>query len=195
MAIGHAHFEAVHPFTDGNGRVGRMLMALQMACFGKVPIYVSGYIDEEKENYSQALQSAQKRLDYAPIVEFTALALAASFEEARRSRTALLELPSRWREQASFRRRSTAERSLDWLVGNPVFTVKSLRAGLDVSLEAANQAAASLAKARIVRERTGFGRNRVFAAEEVISVLARRFGSSPAEALEGARYRMGSADG
>ena len=48
LALGHAHFEAVHPFSDGNGRVGRMLLTLQLACLGKIPLYLSGYIESEK---------------------------------------------------------------------------------------------------------------------------------------------------
>ncbi|MGK5087143.1 Fic family protein [Bdellovibrionota bacterium FG-2] len=69
MALGHSHFEAIHPFPDGNGRVGRMLLALQMACSGKLPIYLSGYIEAEKREYVRALQQAQKKLNYGPIVD------------------------------------------------------------------------------------------------------------------------------
>ena len=48
LAIGHSHFEAVHPFRDGNGRVGRVLMTLQMACTQKLPVYISGFIEAKK---------------------------------------------------------------------------------------------------------------------------------------------------
>lgn len=45
MAVGHAHFEAVHPFNDGNGRIGRILWALQMIAEGKLPLYLSSYVE------------------------------------------------------------------------------------------------------------------------------------------------------
>ena len=45
LAIGHSHFEAVHPFTDGNGRTGRSLWALQMVTSGNMPLYLSGYVE------------------------------------------------------------------------------------------------------------------------------------------------------
>lgn len=61
---------------------------------------------------------------------------------------------------------------------------------LSVSAPTAHNAVEQLQKCGIVRERTGFVRNRVFAAEEVISLLSRRFGSEPEEALEGARELM-----
>jgi Fic family protein len=190
MAIGHSHFEAIHPFSDGNGRVGRMLMTLQMACHGKVPIYLSGYIEEHKQEYYQTLQQAQKRLNYAPLTEYVAYAIIASSIESQRTRERLETLPSEWLERGAFRKNSTAEKSLRWLIANPIFTVKELELNLKVSAQAANTAADLLQKKGVVRERTGFERNRVFAAEEVISLLSRRFGADPREALEGARHMM-----
>ena len=62
--------------------------------------------------------------------------------------------------------------------------------GLGVSFQAASNALNMLAKQHIVRERTGHGRNRVFAAEEVIAVLARPFAEDPEIALEGARQSL-----
>ena len=60
LAIGHAHFEAVHPFTDGNGRAGRALWPLQMVCAGNMPLYLSGYVELYKDDYGLALAAAQK---------------------------------------------------------------------------------------------------------------------------------------
>jgi hypothetical protein len=76
------------------------------------------------------------------------------------------------------------------LTGHPIFTVKQLQEKLSVSAQAANTAVDLLQKYGIVRERTGFERNRVFAAEEVISLLSRRFGTDPQEALVGAQELM-----
>lgn len=190
MAIGHAHFEAIHPFSDGNGRVGRMLMTLQMANQGKLPIYLSGYIEEEKLQYSESLQEAQKKLNYAPIIEFIALAIIESQKETLITKECIQSLPADWKTRGTFRKGSTAERAFHWLIVNPIFTVKQLQKKLCVSLQAANTAVHLLQKYQIIRERTGFERNRVFAAEEVISLLSRRFGSDPQEALEGARIKL-----
>ena len=195
MAIGHAHFEAIHPFSDGNGRVGRMLLALQMACHGKLPLYLSGYIEEHKAQYGHVLQAAQKKLNYTPIVEFFADAIVDSHAEAAHSRRVLQDLPSRWRGRGSFRAASAAVRALDWLMEHPIFTVRQLQEHLRVSGQAANTAVTQLQKARIIRERTGFARNRVFAAEEVISLLSRHFGSDPEEALLGAQALLSTAGG
>jgi Fic family protein len=103
MAIGHSHFEAVHPFPDGNGRVGRMLMALQMVREGRLPLYLSGFIEIEKKQYVEALQAAQKKLRYAPIVEFICEAIVAAKHESDQTKQAILDLPQAWESRAVFR--------------------------------------------------------------------------------------------
>ena len=72
----------------------------------------------------------------------------------------------------------------------PIMTASVFAEELDVSFQAASIALNNLEKAGIVRERTGYGRNRVFAAEEVISVLSRKFGEDPEIALEGAKVLL-----
>lgn len=194
LAIGHSHFEAVHPFSDGNGRVGRVLMTLQMACTGKVPVYVSGYIEAEKQDYMSALASAQKKLDYGPITEFICEAIDASFQEAEATKKAIRALPGEWLARGKFRAKSSAERALQTIFTNPIFTAKTLEEKLNVSTPAAMRAVKQLLDAEIIRERTGFQRNRVFAAEEVIQLMARDFGASVSAAKKEAIGLMRSGD-
>jgi Fic family protein len=187
LALGHSHFEAVHPFSDGNGRVGRMIMSLQMAYTGRIPLYLSGFIEAEKRDYIRGLEAAQKKLNYGPMVEFICDAISASHREAQLTRKLILSLPDNWRARGPFRRGSAADRSLAILLGCPILTAKMLQDALQVSPVAAQRAISQLRGAGILRERTGFRRNRVFAAEEVIQILSRRFGEDPALALEHAR--------
>jgi Fic family protein len=187
MAIGHSHFEAVHPFSDGNGRVGRMLQTLQIICTGRLPLYLSGYIESEKQQYVFALQQAQKKLQYDALVEFISEAIIAAWKEAEQTKDLLRVLPEQWRGRGEFREGSAAQCALSFLITHPIFTVSGLRDLCKVSAPAANRAAEQLVKAKIVRERTGSGRNRVFAAEEVIQLLSRRFSDDPAIALERAK--------
>ncbi len=191
LALGHSHFEAVHPFSDGNGRVGRMIMSLQMAYTGRIPLYLSGFIEAEKRDYIRALESGQKKLNYGPMVEFICDAISASHREAQITRKLILSLPDDWRARGQFRQGSAADRSLALLLGRPILTAKMLQDSLEVSPVAAQRAISQLRDAGILRERTGFKRNRVFAAEEVIQILSRRFGEDPSLALEHARDLIG----
>ncbi len=187
MAIGHSHFEAVHPFPDGNGRVGRMLLTLQMVAHGTLPLYLSGYIETERAEYAWALGEAQRKLRYGPIVEFISEAMVAAKREADQTIDVLTRLPEEWAARGRFRPHGAARRGLSFLLTHPIFTVKDLAASLKVSSPAAHRAVAGLVQAGVVRERTGFGRNRVFAAEEVIELISRPFGDAPTAALDRAR--------
>lgn len=192
MAVGHSHFEAVHPFSDGNGRVGRMLWPLQMLAAGHLPLYISGYIEENTAAYSLALQAAQKQLDYSGIVAFVCDAVIASSADEDATKTAITFLPDTWRQRGRFRRKSSPDRALGVLMRLPIITARQLSKELGVSFQAASRALKSLEKAGVVRERTGYGRNRVFAAEEVVALLSRPFGQDPAIALEGGRDLLGA---
>lgn len=184
LARAHWHFEAIHPFPDGNGRVGRMLMTLQMVCEGFAPLYLSGYIEANKKEYSNSLQQAQTKLDETALIHFLAEAVIASWDESQKTKSALLTLPDRWEERAKFRGDSAAKRALRELLAAPIITIKHLEKRLGVSNPAALRAIDQLCEAKILRERTGFARNRIFAAEEVIELLARRFGEPPETALQ-----------
>ncbi len=191
MAVGHAHFEAVHPFGNGNGRVGRILWPLQMAAAGHLPLYLSGYVERNNHEYGQALQEAQKQLSYGRIAEFVANAIIGSHEEEKTGKAAIGSLPGLWRQRGRFRKGSSAARALAVIIRMPIITAKILSGELEVSFQAASNALNALESRHVIHERTGHGRNRVFAAEEVIAVLARPFGEDPDIALEGARRRLG----
>ena len=85
---------------------------------------------------------------------------------------------------------SSAARSLELLLGMPVITVSRLAAELEVSVQAASQGLQRLEAAGVVRDRSKRGRNRIYAAEEVISVLARPFGADIDVVLEGAHSTL-----
>lgn len=190
MAIGHAHFEAIHPFSDGNGRVGRMLWPLQMILSNYAPLYLSGYVEKEKRAYYAALEQAQKQLNYLPMIEFICNAFYASYFDTEKSKNAIIALPEMWQKRLKSRRGSTAQRALSFLVRSPICTVKELAEHLDTTFQSASVAVTSLVEARILAERTGYKKNRVFAAEEVIAVLAREFGGDPEASLDFAQRKM-----
>lgn len=179
MAIAHAHFEAVHPFRDGNGRVGRLLLPLMMAADGEVPLYLSPYIDANKPAYYASLKAAQQQLDWPAAVSFIADAVIGTVEELLASRTALMRLIESWHRRRRYRQGSAALLALKVLVGHPVITIRRLASLLDISLPAATTAIEQLVSAGILQERTGYRRNRVFVAAEVLSIINRPFGAEP----------------
>ncbi|WP_237740992.1 Fic family protein [Novosphingobium sp. B-7] len=181
MALAHAHFEAIHPFRDGNGRVGRLLLPLMMAAEGHVPLYLSPYIEAHKPGYYAGLQAAQQRLDWEPLVGFFSRAIIATGRELFATRTALRTLAAQWQTRRRFRSRSAALRMLAILPDYPVTTAKRMAAHLQLSIPATLTGIWQLVDAGILTERTGYRRNRIFFASEVLSIINRPFGSDVAD--------------
>lgn len=179
MAIAHAHFEAVHPFRDGNGRVGRLLLPLMMAAEGHPTLYLSPYIAERKDAYYAALKKAQQRLEWQELVGFLSDAIVGTVDELFSTRKALLSLGEMWHERRKFRKDSAAYRAIAILPHYPVLTIRRLAQILNVSIPAASTAIDQLMEVRILKERTGYARNRIFAAPEALQVINRPFGEEP----------------
>jgi Fic family protein len=179
MAIAHSHFEAVHPFRDGNGRVGRLLLPLMMAAEGYTPLYLSPYIEKHKGAYYASLKAAQQRLEWHEPAGFLADAIVGTADEILITRDALATLSKLWHERRKFRQGSAALRALDVLPHYPVLTIKRLADILAVSVPAANQAIDQLVEGGMLNERTGYARNRVFVSPEALTIINRPFGEAP----------------
>jgi Fic family protein len=180
IALAHAHFEAVHPFRDGNGRVGRLLISMMMAADGHTPLYLSPYIEANKPAYYAGLKAAQQRLEWEPLIVFLSDAITGSVEELLATRAALKALRDLWLSRRRFRVNSAALRMIDVLVDYPVTTARRMAERLDLSMPATLTGIGQLIDAGIIKERTGNRRNRIFAAPEVLALLNRPFGSEPA---------------
>lgn len=187
LAIAHSHFEAVHPFTDGNGRAGRSLWPLQMVCAGTMPLYLSGYVEEYKDQYAIVLQEAQKKLNYIPIIEFICEAIVESSLEAKKTKDVIRGLPEMWQERGKFRANSAARKALTLLLTSPIITSAFLEKELNIKKTTADDAIKSLVNKKILRFRERKNRHKVYAAEELIQIISRPFGSDIDLALEKAQ--------
>jgi Fic family protein len=183
MAIGHAHFESIHPFMDGNGRVGRMIWPMQMILAGHAPIHLSGFIEANKDGYYDGLKAFQKGLNPLPLLDYIGDALVGSHAEAQRTKEAIKNLPTDWKTRITARRNSAAERLLPHLIASPVMGVQEVMTLLKVTLPAAVAALKQLEKDGIVTEKSGRQRKQKYAAEEVLTVVGRSYGLSPVDAL------------
>ena len=125
LAIVHAEFEAIHPFLDGNGRIGRLLVPLYMVAKGifEVPhLYISGFLDQHREEYYQRLQAVSRDDDWTG---WTGFFLKAVEEQATtnlvraRSILALYDDLKEWVVDETHSQ--YAVRALDWISGKPIF--------------------------------------------------------------------------
>lgn len=175
MAVAHAHFEAIHPFRDGNGRVGRLLLPLMMVAEGHTPLYLAGHLERHKQEYYAALKTAQQRLDFLALIRLFCTAITTAADEAMRVQDELARLPAQWRGQARYRAKSAADRMLDLLPVHPMVTVEGVARLLDISFVAANRGVEQLVERGVLRERTGYRRNRIFVADAAITAMTTAF--------------------
>ena len=113
------------------------------------------------------------------MVGFVSDAVVGSANELFTTREALEALSTRWKARRAFRRGSSSLRALEILPQYPVITISRLATLLKVTYPAAATAVAQLEEIKALVERTGYTRNRVFAAPEALSILNRPFGEAP----------------
>ena len=150
-----------------------------MAAAGHTPLYLSPFIETHKDGYIKALKAAQQQLRFEDMAGFLADAMIATVDELLVTRSALSALRRDWLTRRNFRSGSASFKALDHLAHYPVLTVSRLAGILDVSFKTASVAVDQLVDARILTERTGYARNRMFAANEALSLINRPFGAEP----------------
>ena len=173
LAIAHAQFEAIHPFRDGNGRVGRLLLPIMLAAENYPPVYLAGYLKSNQRRYYDTLLGAQTRGEWQAWVRFLARGVVESCNEAAEMTRRLLALRDEWRQRvASLRGDATGRKLVEILIGSPILTANSVKEQLGVSFPAANTAIGQLVALGILQasERR---RNRIFVADQVVALLRR----------------------
>ncbi len=177
LAIAHAQFEMIHPFVDGNGRVGRLLLPIMLAAEGYLPVYVAGFLKNYQQEYYDRLAGVQLREEWQPWIQFFATAVEESVKESIQTATALDNLLRRWEEQIAemkVRSDSAVNRLPQLLIGRPVVTARQVEAELGISFPAANNALVKLVEIAILNIPYEQQRNRTFVAHEAIDILNSR---------------------
>jgi Fic family protein len=163
-ALAHAQFETIHPFLDGNGRVGRLLITFLLVHHGvlsKPLLYLSYYLKRRRATYYDRLMAIRQDGDWEGWLEFFAEGVASTADEAVTTATRILAL------QADHRRRAQVQganglRLLDLLFERPLVNVRLVRDEVGVSLPTAGKLVNDFVGLGIIEEVTGYRRNRVF---------------------------------
>lgn len=180
MSIVHAQFELIHPFLDGNGRVGRILLPLMLVAEDYAPAYLAGYMKNHQGDYYKSLGDAQLREQWPRWVKFMARSVRTSCLDAIATAEDLLGIRARWLQQLSgLRSDASALAALDYVLSSPVVTVNKLKDHLKVSFPAANTAIDIMKGKGILTELAKQSRSRVFVAKEVIARLEKTASPEP----------------
>lgn len=170
-ALIHCQFETIHPFLDGNGRLGRLLITLYLCQQGILHhpmlymLYLSYYLKKNRQEYYDRLMAVREKGDWEGWVVFFLRGVAEIAEEATDVAKRLVQMRDEHRTlvETQIPRTHNALRILSGLYRQPVTTVGAVQAQLDISYASANRLIARLADIGILRAITSAERNRVFA--------------------------------
>jgi len=178
-AMAHYKFEALHPFHDGNGRLGRLLIVLQLYASGVLTeptLSVSTWFEERRSEYYDALLGVSAEGDWSTWIEFFALGLAASAHAARMRMLALAAVQAELKERlkSTSIRTANARLLIDFAVGQPTFTVAQAAHAMGMGSAGAKKLIDSLVNNDILAPYDDRLYGRRFHAPRVLQILLER---------------------
>jgi len=178
IALIHAQFETIHPFLDGNGRVGRLLVAALLELWKLLPeplMYLSGYLKQHQMEYYRRLSAIRTEGDWEGWVALFLEGVATAAADAERNVIAIASQISADRQRllASPKAGPATYRLFEMLPMMPRFTVEGARQKLETSFPTANAAIRVLQDLGIVNEMTGQKKNRSYSYQPYIELLTR----------------------
>jgi Fic family protein len=173
-ALAHSQFEAIHPFLDGNGRVGRLLITLLLVASGILPaplLYLSAFFDATRPEYYARLLGVTERGEWEEWLMYFLTGVAEQAEDAIARIRRIEDLLLRWRKRLAMAPSRLPERAVDLFAENPFWSVKKLAKRLGVAFSTAQRAIDRLEAERIVTLMAKAKRNRVYCARAILKVL------------------------
>ena len=175
-ALIHYQFETIHPFADGNGRVGRMLILLHLFMRRKISqplLYLSPVFEARKEEYIDRMFSVSRDGDWEGWIVFFLQVLRDAARETIILAERLIGLQAGYRAQVQQSRRSANVLTIiDYLFEQPVLTIPMVAERLDVTYKAAQKNVELLIAERVLSEVEGTSNPRYFAARDVIKITS-----------------------
>lgn len=174
-ALAHYQFETIHPFTDGNGRIGRLMIALQLLREGALRdpvLIVSPWFEARRRQYHDHLLDLAQTGDFNPWITFFSNGIEAQSRNTRERIEQLLEIQAQYRSAvAAANLRGVATQIAEGLIEHPIMSVNSMAARYEVAFPTSNTAIDRLRTLGILREITGRSRGRWFEASGVMRIL------------------------
>ena len=177
VALVHVQFETIHPFLDGNGRIGRLLIAALLEQWGLLPeplVYLSGYLKQHQAEYYRRLSAVRTDGDWEGWIGFFLDGVETAATDAERGIVAMASLinADRKRLLAAPRVGAVALRLFELLPLMPRFTIEQARQKLDTTFPTATLAVKLLQDLGLLSELTGQKKNRLFSYAAYVELLA-----------------------
>lgn len=175
LALVHYQFEAIHPFLDRNGRIGRLLIALMLCLDGILPeplLYLSPYFERHRQAYYDGLCEVSRKGEFLAWLRFFAQAVAQEATDTMDRAKRLTDLRTQYIAQVCTPRTAALlTRLIEELFARPALTIDMAVKLLKVTFASAQKHVDRLAQAGIVREITGRRRNRISLAQGILQAI------------------------
>lgn len=177
LAIAHYQFEAIHPYIDGNGRLGRLLIVLMLCHTRRLAapmLYLSAYFERRRDQYNDLMLAVSQDGQWEPWLLFFLKGVAMQARDAVVRTSQLQHLRETYRKRVTGVRRSTSALALvDALFRFPVMTTRIARRTLDVTDTAALENILKLVDAGILKQVESTRRRKLFIARDIVNVIDR----------------------
>ena len=180
IAIAHYQFETIHPFLDGNGRLGRLLITLYLVRYGllnKPSLYLSDFLEKNKSYYYDNLTAVRTRNDLEQWIKFFLVGVIETAKNSIHTFQKILVL----KEEAEIKKIPTLGKRaglglkfIKELYKNPIITTSDAAQKLDISIATASRLITDFERLLILSELTGFRRNRLFVFQDYFTLFQNR---------------------
>ncbi len=177
IAIAHYQFETIHPFLDGNGRVGRLLIVLYLISQGiieKPLLYISDFFEKNKELYYAKLSYVRQKNDLIGWIKFFLDGITLTADTGAKTLQSIIGLKEKLSSLVigNFGKRTKlAHEFLNYLFAQPVVTIQQAKEKLNIANDTAYSLVNAFVKHEILKEVTGSKRNRLFAFKAYLTLL------------------------
>jgi Fic family protein len=175
LGLIHYQFEAIHPFLDGNGRVGRLLIAILLCAWGLLPqpvLNLSPYFDRYRQAYYDNLLAVSQNGCWEGWLIFFLRGLRDQAHDGIYRMDLLKEIRIKYQPVIDTERnKARMTEIVEFLFSRPILTIKQAADGLGIPLKTVGNYFAKLQRVDILHEKTTFGRNRIFQADEILNAI------------------------
>lgn len=177
IGIAHYQFEAIHPFLDGNGRIGRLLIPLYLITrklLKRPTLYISDFIEKNRQHYYNNLMAVSLDNKMEQWLKFFLVGVIETAKNAIDTFTKIIALRERIEKDTIVsmgKRLPNAKLLITFLYSKPVVTVSDVIANLNVTKQTANTLINDFTNLGILKEQTGYKRNRIFVFEQYMELF------------------------